>query len=726
MIYFQGTDNEIWRVNPDGSGGIKLGLQAKSQPVVYGNTVYFQGMQNQLYQCNLDGTGLNILGGNSTASAPFVTATGVYFRGTGDRLWRIRLDGTGAMNLGGNSTSSTPFVIGQYVFFQGTGNNLWRVNIDGTKGFVLGGNCQTASSPFATSKYVYFRGTGNNLWRVNLDGTGAVVIGSKAAGGSGSGYQTNSTPYVTNSNVFFQGTDNKLWMTDLDGNHGVNLGGAKCSSSPMVDASQNYVYFQGTGNDLWRMNLNGTGGIVLGSKAAGGSGNGYQSASTPFVVQPANQPQTASGPIPCMPLLLVYSPPGSNSGKNLCQVQYSTGITSGTTVSNSNSFNAQVGVTASIGTPKGSSTTTSTTTTPTGSGNTPPAGSDMTGASVGLSYSNTSTDMTSLDIKTTNTSSLTVPGPSADGIDHSKDILYVLLRPSMSVIIDPSYNMDWSLDFTGDNGGVVALEMSYLKDQDYFKQQQPDLYDRCVNQAKMTPEDFAQLLTLNPFATNSSAAIDQNRYQFLSNAPEEYQPPDAPAPGQPPASVSTYQYTMTYTTTNVAQHIASSSWVGSLTGTLSAAFGGALKVAGSLTWTSSTTKTVTNAESQTAIATIGAPAVGYTGPTRLSIYQDILFGTFMFQLSDDAPTYTGTMMDASGKALPNTQVQLTVGSQVFYATTDLTGAYRFYNTPKSGGTVSVVPPKVIGHPIVVAPPKPTDPVPEPDKLRVGLLNNKQR
>ena len=34
MIYFEGTDNKLWRANPDGSAGINLGgYKTKSTPI---------------------------------------------------------------------------------------------------------------------------------------------------------------------------------------------------------------------------------------------------------------------------------------------------------------------------------------------------------------------------------------------------------------------------------------------------------------------------------------------------------------------------------------------------------------------------------------------------------------------------------------------------------------------------------------------------------------------
>jgi len=226
VIYFQGTDDKLWRANPDGSSGVNLGgFKTKSTPVAYGNYIYFQGTDNTLWRINLDGSGGVKLGGYQTKSAPFLTAGFIYFQGTDNQLWKVELDGTNGVNLGGYQTKSTPIVSGQYVYFQGTDNKLWRINTDGSGGINLA-LYQTNSSPFVTQKFVYFQGTDDTLWQCNLDGTGVAKV---------AGYKTSSSPYVTDQYIFFRGTDDKLWRVNLDGSGGVNLGGYKTKSSPVVD-----------------------------------------------------------------------------------------------------------------------------------------------------------------------------------------------------------------------------------------------------------------------------------------------------------------------------------------------------------------------------------------------------------------------------------------------------------------------------------------------------------
>ena len=155
MIYFQGTDNTLWQLNPDGSGGAKVaGFKCNSPPVAYGSHLYFQGTDNTLWISNLDGSQGVKLGGNTTSSAPFVTATESISAGPTTSFGPLASTAPTRSISATIQRNSTPFVLGQYVFFQGTDNRLWRILIDGTQGINLG-DLQTSSSPFATAQYVF-------------------------------------------------------------------------------------------------------------------------------------------------------------------------------------------------------------------------------------------------------------------------------------------------------------------------------------------------------------------------------------------------------------------------------------------------------------------------------------------------------------------------------------------------------------------------------------------
>ncbi|MGA7810897.1 hypothetical protein, partial [Bradyrhizobium sp.] len=267
---------------------------------------------------------------------------------------------------------------------------------------------------------------------------------------------------------------------------------------------------------------------------------------------------------------------------------------------------------------------------------------------------------------------------------HDYDLIYILLNPTMNVIVDPRFNMNWSLDFTGNEDSVVYIQMNWLNDLTLFQKESPSVYARCVS-AGLTATDFANLRALNPLA-NGQTGVDGGRY-VLTDLQFTYEPPGQGASS--PILSEPVTYTVTYTGINQT----SASWGldVSASGTLGKALSLTVGGTDSFSMTNTTTVTATDGATQTVTPTIGGPAAGYTGPTSLQVYQDVLYGTLMFFLVDDPVTYTGVLHDATGKILPNTAIKLTIGSQVLYSWTDANGTYRFYRTPKGAtGQVTVV------------------------------------
>lgn len=127
-VYFQGTDDKLWKVRDDGSGQMQIGGNTtKSTPFVTPDGwVWFQGRDNKLWKVFNDGTQQSQPGNNHTSSSPTVLGDWVYFRGTDDKLWQMRTDGSAQTNVGGNKTSSTPAVTADSIYFQGTDQTLWR------------------------------------------------------------------------------------------------------------------------------------------------------------------------------------------------------------------------------------------------------------------------------------------------------------------------------------------------------------------------------------------------------------------------------------------------------------------------------------------------------------------------------------------------------------------------------------------------------------------------
>ena len=651
MIYFEGTDNKLWRANPDGSAGINLGgYKTKSTPIAFGNFVYFQGTDDKLWRINLDGSqGIN-LGGYKTSSAPFISAGNVYFQGTDNKLWKINLDGTGGVNVGGYKTKSTPFAYGQYIYFQGTDNKLWRILSDGSGGVNLG-LYQSNSAPFVTESYVYFQGTDDKLWRIHLDGTNGVNL---------AGYKTSSTPYVTPQHIYFRGTDDKLWQINLDGSGGVNLGGYKTKSSPTVDTSSNFVYFQGTDNALWRIHLDGSNGLHAG---------GFNTASTPFVVQPSNQPQSGAATPRYTVLTVIYAPPGTNGGKSSSSVDYSNASLTGTTTSISSSFKAGLDISASAG----------------NDGKT--AGSASGGAD--FSYSVTSGNTSAIEIKKTATFDIATTGPGADGINHDEDLIYLWLNPQLTISIDPWNNLNWELGYSGSQMVVQYVHVGWLKNPASM----PAGLHQQLTAAGLTTSDYAAILATDPFASGS-ATIDPNRF-VPTTFTFPYNPPlnaADPVPSQKLALTNT----VTYTASNSSQV----QYGVSLTGGIVAAVGTVLKAVGQLQWTNSSSAGTTNQSSQSATVSIGGPAFGYSGPPDVQVYWDTVYNSFMFAFATAAPTVSGTFTDSAGHPVAHQEVSLTAGAHTFTTVTDAKGQYRFYGPPPGAWKVTALNPvTVIKNPV---------------------------
>jgi hypothetical protein len=316
-IYYQGTDNKLWKVRDDGTLQSQIGANTTaSSPFVVpdpngGAWVYFQGTDNKLWKVRDDGTLLSQIGANTTASTPFVVPdpnggpSCVYFQGTDTTpfrgpgtLWKVLDNGAQQSQIGNNTTASTPFVVPDpnggpaWVYFQGTDNTLWKVLDNGSQQSKIGNNT-TLSTPFVVldpsggPSWVYFEGTDNALWKVRDDGSQQYHIGENMAAGK---QYTISTPFVipdaTGAWVYYQGTDNKLWKIRDDGSQQLNINNNTTASTPFVvpdPTGGNWVYFQGTDTTLWKVKDDGSQQSAIRSVTSSNN----TTASTPFVVPDA-------------------------------------------------------------------------------------------------------------------------------------------------------------------------------------------------------------------------------------------------------------------------------------------------------------------------------------------------------------------------------------------------------------------------------------------------------
>ena len=194
----------------------------------------------------------------------------------------------------------------------------------------------------------------------------------------------------------------------------------------------------------------------------------------------------------------------------------------------------------------------------------------------------------------------------------------------------------------------------------------------------LTTTDFQAILGLDPFSTGS-ANIDPARFTLAGGQTFSYEPPFA---GGNPRSET---FPLTYTATS-SQGVGSSTThaVGftlSANGSfLSGFFKPSVTTSETLMWIDKSKLTTNAGTSQSASMTLVGPSAGYQGSTGLQLYQDNVYGTFMFAFVQ-SPTFNIS-------ASPNTRtVNETASTSYTMSTTSVDG----FSSGVSFGTVTGLP-----------------------------------
>jgi hypothetical protein len=272
--------------------------------------------------------------------------------------------------------------------------------------------------------------------------------------------------------------------------------GWKIASTPFIDLDNNYIFFQGTDNTFWRCNLDGSNGVKM---------SGFATSDSPFVVSSINQPKKGSAFPRYKVLTILYAPPGttSASGKSSSSVAYGAGSTTGTTSSIDKSFQSSYdfSVTAGVGSSK--------------------PGSD--GGSAGVTgdfNTSTKTDNTSsIAVTKSESYTITVPGPAADGINHDEDIFVLWLNPVIDISIDPENNIDWGIGVNGAFMNIQNVYAGWLKNPSTL----PGGVKEQLDAAHLTTDDYKTILSLDPFLSDETT-IDTRRF-LLTTRTFPYEPP---------------------------------------------------------------------------------------------------------------------------------------------------------------------------------------------------------
>jgi hypothetical protein len=387
---------------------------------------------------------------------------------------------------------------------------------------------------------------------------------------------------------------------------------------------------------------------------------------TPTPPPPVPTPTPVNGTIEpkYVVLTVTYAPPGAGSS-----VTYSNSTMMGTSLSLSNSF-----------------TSTTSQTTSGGGG----VKLSIFGISLGGGVSATSSTQftqetdssSSIAVNQTATLSTVVPGPSssAQGLNHDVDLVWIWLNPVLNFSMSSSGAITWT-GFTFDlrdpagEMDVIGIPVAFLNGHQTMPANIADVLARrwaprvvCVAGSAgcgtdgtadpgLTASDLAAILTADPFSNPSyvinipagSSCTADARFCRTTNQNLLFSPP--PAGGQP----TTQSFSVVRQTTATEGQGASDTRQTSFSTDLNASvgffvfsFNADLKTQDTLTWTNKWSALSTQQVGQTASLTVKGPAStdNYTGPVEFEVFQDNVYGTFMFGFIPE-PTFTLSASPAS-------------------------------------------------------------------------------
>jgi hypothetical protein len=345
-------------------------------------------------------------------------------------------------------------------------------------------------------------------------------------------------------------------------------------------------------------------------------------------------PLTTGAMIPKYVVLgVMYSPPGAKS-----TVSYSETTSMGTSSSVTQTFISGTTVSASVGI-------------------------DLVVGSLSGTVSQTYTqqaDSTSTyTVNQTTTAGNGTDGPlsSAIGVDHDYDTVLVWLNPRANLSVGANtaeilwngYTFDSNDPNVPGDMDVVQLSIFCLKnpffapgctDNNYRTSRS---WDTTSGLGGLTLADYAQIAAADPFYVNPLYdPTKDTTYRFTNTGQVAQFTPAAPGDG-PQNWTGGWTYIATATDGEDASNTYTVNY--SLTAGLKAILTGQVSNSETTTWTNKWSDTQTNSVGQSAQYSIWGPVAtdNYVGPTAFEVWQDNVYGTYMFVAPGTTPTSAGSI-----------------------------------------------------------------------------------
>jgi len=294
-----------------------------------------------------------------------------------------------------------------------------------------------------------------------------------------------------------------------------------------------------------------------------------------------------------------------------------------------------------------------------------------------------------LDIKKTQTTTITRPGPSLDGIDHDEDVIYLALNPPIDVAIDPYSSpnaVTWAFTPDIDKTIITYVYVGQLNNPKTMPQGVRDL----LASAGITEADYPDILAHDVLA-GSNPNFDPQRFVSPSAGRTTF-PYNPPLRKDDPVISTTFSISTTTTSTHTTA--TEDTYRVSLTLSADADFLDLAKVSvkdtASWSWSNKSSESAFSGSAESATTTIAGPSWGYSGPTQVEVLYDKIYRTFAFrfvQITDRQITLEGTLCNSDGIPVPGISLILRDERTSYRTYTDAHGRFRFIDVAGSPGEI---------------------------------------